>query len=589
MAANFDPYREWLGIQPQDQPAHYYRLLGISTFESDANEIAAAAERTQSAIQAHADGPHTAAATRLSAEVSFARRCLLDAEWRAIYDAQLRAAQAAPPGEKRPHKIKGPPKLPRRAGKVSPREIGLPLDSAPIQHEPLIPLDGELPANINPKVSARDALAAARHIPAPPPPPTWSNGVAASAPPRNFTADSANHLSDPSGLSEPAAPSDSMALRALVGFDAEATAPSAAPAKATTKVADVNSATDVNARPTWTAGKAVGWGLVGGGVAALLVIGVVANLTKSSAHDSQLRVADSRKAPTNDDRHSTDSEATSEANAGGKDATSSEDAIAASNARKPSPVARAAPAITIDPPIEKLLKDAQETGEVEPVKTALDAGLDIETRDSSGRSLLRLAVMGNHRDLVEMLIDKNAQVNTADWLGETPLMSAAQRGDAKMVSLLLSSGASPDLSTQANDQTLAGGFTALHLAAHNGHTEVIATLLEEHANPNLADGAGVTPLMLACKIGAKDAAEVLLQKDARPDGADYHGQTPLMYAVSNGNKELVTLLLLNEEVLVSDRSANGATAISIATAKGDTAIVQQLREALKREAPKLNF
>jgi ankyrin repeat protein len=59
--------------------------------------------------------------------------------------------------------------------------------------------------------------------------------------------------------------------------------------------------------------------------------------------------------------------------------------------------------------------------------------------------------------------------------------------------------------------------------------------------------------------------------------------------VSTGNKELVTLLLLNEEVLVSDRSANGATAISIATAKGDTAIVQQLREALKREAPKLNF
>lgn len=31
---NFDPYHKWLGIPPEEQPPHYYRLLGIKLFES---------------------------------------------------------------------------------------------------------------------------------------------------------------------------------------------------------------------------------------------------------------------------------------------------------------------------------------------------------------------------------------------------------------------------------------------------------------------------------------------------------------------------------------------------------------------------
>ncbi len=45
MTATFDPYHQWLGIPPQEQPPTHYRLLGLSPFESNANVIQTAADR----------------------------------------------------------------------------------------------------------------------------------------------------------------------------------------------------------------------------------------------------------------------------------------------------------------------------------------------------------------------------------------------------------------------------------------------------------------------------------------------------------------------------------------------------------------
>ncbi len=44
MSALFDPYHEWLGILPQEQPPNYYRLLGVAPFEADPDVIRAAAD-----------------------------------------------------------------------------------------------------------------------------------------------------------------------------------------------------------------------------------------------------------------------------------------------------------------------------------------------------------------------------------------------------------------------------------------------------------------------------------------------------------------------------------------------------------------
>ncbi len=98
----FDPYYEWLGIPPDEQPPDYYRLLGIRSFESNSNAIENAAERQLLLLKTFQNGPHGVLTQQLMNEVSSARVCLLDAGKKAGYDAALRHRPhvGAPPRKK---------------------------------------------------------------------------------------------------------------------------------------------------------------------------------------------------------------------------------------------------------------------------------------------------------------------------------------------------------------------------------------------------------------------------------------------------------------------------------------------------------
>ncbi|MCY2996305.1 MAG: hypothetical protein NTY19_51925 [Planctomycetota bacterium] len=87
----FDPYYKWLGIPPAEQPPDHYRLLTLCRFEPDPEVIEAAAERIATFLQTVATGQYVAESQQLLNQVATARRCLLKAESRVTYDAQLRA------------------------------------------------------------------------------------------------------------------------------------------------------------------------------------------------------------------------------------------------------------------------------------------------------------------------------------------------------------------------------------------------------------------------------------------------------------------------------------------------------------------
>ncbi|MBI1313870.1 hypothetical protein GC176_21465 [bacterium] len=95
MSDTFDPYHKWLGIPRDEQPPNHYRLLGIAAFESDADVIDAAANQRMAYLQDMAVGPQVVHSQRLLNEISTARRCLLNTDAKATYDAQLRQHQVA--------------------------------------------------------------------------------------------------------------------------------------------------------------------------------------------------------------------------------------------------------------------------------------------------------------------------------------------------------------------------------------------------------------------------------------------------------------------------------------------------------------
>jgi len=89
MPKQIDPYADWLGIPPEDQPPSFYRLLGLEEFEEDPEVIDAAGQRVLASVKLRDRGGQGREARRLMAEVHMAMDCLLDPAKKADYDAEL--------------------------------------------------------------------------------------------------------------------------------------------------------------------------------------------------------------------------------------------------------------------------------------------------------------------------------------------------------------------------------------------------------------------------------------------------------------------------------------------------------------------
>jgi hypothetical protein len=85
----FDPYYEWLGIEPHEQPADFYRLLGLARFETDARRIEQVADERMALVRSLQMGPRGAYTQKLLNELAAARVCLLKPRSKANYDAEL--------------------------------------------------------------------------------------------------------------------------------------------------------------------------------------------------------------------------------------------------------------------------------------------------------------------------------------------------------------------------------------------------------------------------------------------------------------------------------------------------------------------
>ncbi len=95
MTESFNPYRKWLGIPEQDQPANHYRLLGVELFESDPDVIANAADGRMAQLKNYQAGKYSQDSQRILNEIAAAKICLLNPAKRAEYDRKLKQIVAA--------------------------------------------------------------------------------------------------------------------------------------------------------------------------------------------------------------------------------------------------------------------------------------------------------------------------------------------------------------------------------------------------------------------------------------------------------------------------------------------------------------
>jgi ankyrin repeat protein len=203
-----------------------------------------------------------------------------------------------------------------------------------------------------------------------------------------------------------------------------------------------------------------------------------------------------------------------------------------------------------------------------PMLIMLRSGWKIKL--STGLSSLSIASYEGLENIVKVMLDNGADVNSYDRDGNTPLNYAVEKGHEAIVRLLLEKGAN----VQAKDGT---SNPALVAAVHSGSEGIAKLLLAIGADIEGAGKYGDTPLLSAVRYGNENVINLLLDKGANIEGADKYDDTPLHSAIRCGKANVITLLL-ERGANIKSQTEDGKTPLDLAIQEGNTDIVKLLSE-----------
>ena len=124
------------------------------------------------------------------------------------------------------------------------------------------------------------------------------------------------------------------------------------------------------------------------------------------------------------------------------------------------------------------------------------------------------------------------------------------------------------------------GITALLMACHCGHTDVVRLLIDRGgADINLAAPDGRTPFFMACQTGRYDIVELLMHKGAITD-KDHNGMLPLEVAIGQGHS--ATAELLRPGIMEALRAMEASGSLSTLSAE-HLAVLAPIRANFRRQ------
>jgi ankyrin repeat protein len=190
--------------------------------------------------------------------------------------------------------------------------------------------------------------------------------------------------------------------------------------------------------------------------------------------------------------------------------------------------------------------------------------------------LMHLARLGE-LDAVRLRVDAGASANKQDnQRRATPLIYAAENGHTEIVTLLLNSGADPQIK-------LASGSTFLHAAVGGHALDIVHFALDAGLEVNAESGDGLTPLRIAAWSRSPRLLRLLIDHGVDVNAKTTSGLTALI-AVTTDDQSFrpahaeCTTLLVEHGADVNVQDGEGSTPLMGAAFYGDLEVVRYLHE-----------
>ncbi|KAJ6785519.1 hypothetical protein PWT90_03810 [Aphanocladium album] len=209
----------------------------------------------------------------------------------------------------------------------------------------------------------------------------------------------------------------------------------------------------------------------------------------------------------------------------------------------------------------------------EVIRYLVSAGADLSIATADQRTMLPLhyAVEAGQLDVVALLLNHGAEVNTQSGEGWAPIEYAVQQGLLEITALLLKNGA--DVHGSQSD-----GWKLIATAVEDGHGDIVKLLLD--AGADVHDSSSDIPLLAqACHSGHGNLVPILLEHGADANFVDDQGNSVMNLAVAGGHTAVVAMLLQNTGVDPSLGDNNGLTPLHLAADGGHLDIAKLLVES----------